>query len=892
MERLLTSIFILSFFIPFNNNLLFSQYENSKKIPMGFLASKNDKELNDTITHKLPTVFVQNQGQLCNDILFYSWFPQGYVIYKNHINIQGVEVYLQKSTVSKKDVLNTSSVIGNNKQIGIFNYFGCKKSISNIPSFGEIIYKNVYPFIDLKIVGMQEGKVEFIWDIYPGGNPDNIELNIKNVKLSSQSNGKILVTPKNKKLNSFIIGNIYAYQNKTEILVKHRIVDESKLQYQCANYDKNQLLVIDPVVAAIITGSSTERIYSIAVDGSGGNVFVAGYTSNYSDFAPSNTGYGTAGGDDAFVTKLNNALNSHIATAIIYSSANDNAESITIDGTGGDILITGITSNYSDFAPSNTVFGTTGGDEAFVTKLNNALSSHLASAIIASSAADNGYDIAIDGTGGNVYISGRTSNQANFSSSRSTFGTTGGVDAFITKLNNGLTTHSATAIVTSSSNDDARAIAIDGSGGSVYIGGSTANQADFAPSRSTFGTTGSSDVFVTKMNNALSSHTATAIIASSSNDELEDLLIDGTGGNVFINGQTYGQSDFSSSRTVIGTTGDQDCFVTKLNNALSSHSATAIVASSAPDRCYGIAINSTGGDVFISGTTGNLADFSTTPQNTYGSTGGNEAFVVRLNNGLSTHIITAIVTSSGGDIAFCMIMEVSGGTIFIAGMTTNQSDFASSRSVFGTTGGADTFVASLSQNSVLPIELLSFSANCIQINSYGNNQVEINWSTSSETNNNYFTLERTNDGVNNKKEFIIDGAGNSTQIINYSFIDSEPLSGTSYYRLKQTDFDGKYKFYDFVTITCDNIEEFDFNIYPNPIEGDNINILLNGKNNMETLIVVYDIIGNEIYSKVLLTKIDGPSIYALAIQHNLYPGIYFVAATNNNKILKKKIIIQ
>ena len=65
-----------------------------------------------------------------------------------------------------------------------------------------------------------------------------------------------------------------------------------------------------------------------------------------------------------------------------------------------------------------------------------------------------------------------------------------------------------------------------------------------------------------------------------------------------------------------------------------------------------------------------------------------------------------------------------------------------------------------------------------------------------------------------------------------------------------------------------------------------------GGANKEIVVVLYDVTGKEHYSKVILTTTSGQSIYALDIQNKLSAGIYFVTATSNNKILKKKIIVQ
>ncbi|MBL0105287.1 MAG: hypothetical protein IPP51_16840 [Bacteroidetes bacterium] len=88
------------------------------------------------------------------------------------------------------------------------------------------------------------------------------------------------------------------------------------------------------------------------------------------------------------------------------------------------------------------------------------------------------------------------------------------------------------------------------------------------------------------------------------------------------------------------------------------------------------------------------------------------------------------------------------------------------------------------------IKLINFDAILRQ------NKVRLNWSTATETNNNYFTVERSGDGEHFEKVTTQRGAGNSSTTRTYEAVDEFPLPGYSFYRLKQTDFDGHYTYSD------------------------------------------------------------------------------------------------
>jgi len=109
----------------------------------------------------------------------------------------------------------------------------------------------------------------------------------------------------------------------------------------------------------------------------------------------------------------------------------------------------------------------------------------------------------------------------------------------------------------------------------------------------------------------------------------------------------------------------------------------------------------------------------------------------------------------------------------------------------------------------LPVELKDFQATVVP-----NMEVLLSWTTLSERENDFFTVERTQDGFNWEKVGTISGAGNSTEPLYYELKDYEPYIGISYYRLKQTDFDGKETVFEEKRVEI--ISDEKVQIYPNP----------------------------------------------------------------------------
>lgn len=128
-------------------------------------------------------------------------------------------------------------------------------------------------------------------------------------------------------------------------------------------------------------------------------------------------------------------------------------------------------------------------------------------------------------------------------------------------------------------------------------------------------------------------------------------------------------------------------------------------------------------------------------------------------------------------------------------------------------GGADnTGLIDGNGGTPLPIELDYF--NVVPKNGI----VNLSWRTLAEVNNELFEVERSKDGIVWETVIRQKGSGNSNSPKHYSAIDQNPLVGTSYYRLKQTDFDGKTEVFGMVPIEI-KVNEMKVNAFPNPTDG-------------------------------------------------------------------------
>ena len=208
------------------------------------------------------------------------------------------------------------------------------------------------------------------------------------------------------------------------------------------------------------------------------------------------------------------------------------------------------------------------------------------------------------------------------------------------------------------------------------------------------------------------------------------------------------------------------------------------------------------------------------------------------------------------------------------------SDPGNVTSIITTSYGPITF-GSRGRTNPLPISLLSFDAKC------SNSKVIANWSTAVEFNNEYFTLENSNDAKNWNTVDKIAGAGNSNQILYYQFTDEKPLGGLSYYRLKQTDFDGKSKTFSPVSVICSSEISKDIIMYPNPFQSE-LSLKYTNLDNGIAVFKIFDFTGKIIINRNIEIS-ESSSEFNLDLQ-SLPNGIYFVEYASGDFIYHQKVL--
>lgn len=190
----------------------------------------------------------------------------------------------------------------------------------------------------------------------------------------------------------------------------------------------------------------------------------------------------------------------------------------------------------------------------------------------------------------------------------------------------------------------------------------------------------------------------------------------------------------------------------------------------------------------------------------------------------------------------------------------------------------------VSKNITLPVELISLNASC------NDGLVQLSWSTASETNNDYFTVERSSDAVNWANIAQIEGSGNSNQVLNYFYTDEIYSDETTYYRLKQTDFDGTSEYFDPVSVQCGEGTNYEISIHPNPTN-DYVFIEIKNFNHPDAQIAIYDMLGKKIEFQNI-TSVEDAKMKTTFDLKGYASGMYFIEIkaddfNENYKIIKK-----
>ena len=433
--------------------------------------------------------------------------------------------------------------------------------ITNVHTYKTVIYKNIYPNIDMILKADGVG-MEYSFLVHPGGNVSDIQLrwdgagdkqNLGNggIKYISALGSMVESAPR-----SFVEGKLVASSFMT---------NGFNFGFKVERYDTGKDLLIDPTLnwGTYFGGSDYDIAYSVSTDGSG-NVYITGVT--YSDGQIATSGAHQikyAGGMDAFLAKFN-FTGGRVWATFYGGTGDDEGLGVGTEGSGM-VYITGQTTSTNGIATTGAYQTSHSGGtwDAFLARFNSSGAISWAT-FYGGNGEDGASAVSID-TSGNLYIAGTTSSDSGIATSgayQTSYGSpTYGID-FLAKFSSAGTLSWGTYY-----EGGILAIKADGSG-NLYITGYTQSSSGIATSgayRTAYGG-GNFDAFLTKFSSAGALSWST-YYGGNYDDEAYGVSTD-VSGNVYITGYTTSTKLLASSgayQTSFG--GAEDAFLAKFSSS-------------------------------------------------------------------------------------------------------------------------------------------------------------------------------------------------------------------------------------------------------------------------------------------------------------------------------------
>ena len=288
---------------------------------------------------------------------------------------------------------------------------------SGLETLEDVSLGEVWPGIAVRLRA-QGRSVEKLFTVQPGADASRIRMSVAGARrLRTDRTGALLAStgPGDVTFTAPV-----AYQERggvrREVDVAYDVRGRS-YGFRLGAHDAALPVVIDPLLqATYLGGSGNESISGVAIHPTSGDVYVAGETTS-TNFP------GTAGGaqpavgggcrglafSDAFVARLNPALTALTQATYLGGSDNDSADALAIHPVSGEVYVTGRAAS-TDFpgTAGGAQAASGGGDDAFVARLNAALTTLGRATYLGGSGADEAYALAIHPTSGDVYVTGYT----------------------------------------------------------------------------------------------------------------------------------------------------------------------------------------------------------------------------------------------------------------------------------------------------------------------------------------------------------------------------------------------------------------------------------------------------------------------------------------------------
>ncbi len=650
----------------------------------------------------------------------------------------------RKSNILTIDLVGAASnpaIVGEEPLVTKVNYFigrDPSKWRRNVPTYGTIRYRNVYPGIDLVYYGNNH-RVEYDFELAPGADPAKVQFSVKGADALNVDSGGNLVLTKGGTRLLFQTPAIYQEINGRRVPVggAYTVRDATHVGFAIEAHDNTKPTVIDPVLvySTFLGGNGDDFSDGIAVD-SLGDAYVVGITDS-PDFPQATIGSYTPTQFRMFLTKMNPD-----GSALLFAdyfggtTGNDEAAAVALDSSG-NAYVTGSAAS-SDFpvlhAYQSTLSGT---QDAFLVKFSADGSSILYSTYLGGTNSQYSNSISVD-LAGEAVIAGATQstdfpmkNAYQSSIKVDQFGDWG-VYGFLTKFDpNGTSliysSYLAGNILNTSTcsncfpDSEILGVTTDGTG-NAYVTGLTMTS-NFPVTSGAFATAYPGDYlsdvgFVAKFSNSGAIAYSTYLGGLTSNF-LNAVAVDSTG-SAYVTGYENANDNFPIVNTSICDPSVANCngaVVAKLDPTGSNLVYSTFLAATNEMAGQAIQVDASG-DAFIVG-----SDIQFSLSNPIeGYAGGGDVVVAEIDPTASTQLMATFLGGQGWEAASGLALD-SKGAVYVTGVT-QSVDFPVTRSVFQTVWGGqtDAFIAKIDPLTNAPAvsmgpSSLTFSAQIVDTTS-------------------------------------------------------------------------------------------------------------------------------------------------------------------------------
>ncbi len=547
---------------------------------------------------KLPISFEPNRGQADPEAQFVARGAGYYltlgrsgsrILLRN--NCASADVHMGLTGANRR-----ADVIGDRALPGHSSYFhgnDSSKWITNLPNYGQVTARGVYPGIDMVYYGNQ-AQLEYDFVVAPQADPTRIRIHFDGVKsLTAAPSGDLIL---NTAAGDLLEHKPVVYQNiagtRRMIEAGFHITGAHDITFKLGKYDRSQPLVIDPVLvySSFLGGRDLDAVNSVAADSSG-NMYLTGTT------------FSTPKGDaDVMIRKISADGSAFLYIADLGGADNDYGNGIAVD-VNGFAAVAGRTASLDFPVVSAFQSKNYGVNNAYILRLDPAGTTLIFSTYLGGNDDDRAYAVALDRQG-SVYLTG-VSFSNDFPTNDGAFqrNNLGGADAFVAKFaSDGSAIYST--LIGGKSDDRANAIAVDASGNASIVGETFSDSFPQANAPFQHSRHGGLEAFVTEVNADGSQLVFSTFMGGAGDDSASGVAID-LSGNIYVAGSTTGDNGFDIPNRSFNTSyngGSSDIFVSKFSANGQSLLWTTFLGSHGGD--YGDAVSvDANGNVYVAGNT-------------------------------------------------------------------------------------------------------------------------------------------------------------------------------------------------------------------------------------------------------------------------------------------------